>query len=481
MDRPWELTISDAHAEQLTRHLFRGDHDEHAAIVLAGLHVRQDRVRLLVRDVILAEEGVDHVAGQRGYKMITAQFMKPHLRRAREESLVFLSVHNHGGTDHVAFSPDDLASHERGYPALLDIVDGPPVGALVYAQAAVAGAIWLPDGRKVALGWSTLLESGRAIWRPEPVQARTSTDGERDRQVRLFGAVGQAILQDAKVAIVGLGGAGSQLAELLGRLGVGRFVLIDPERADLTNLPRLTAARRSDVLITEAQARRLPFRALFDRLRRRKVDLAARNIRRANRRAVIEKIAGDVVDASVAARLLDSDFIFLAADQMGARLVVNAIVQQYLIPAVQVGARVVADSETGAVEDAYAVSRPMFPQCGCLWCNGFIDPSRLAEELTEAKQAQAQAYGAETPAPSVASLNALATADAVNLFQFHMTGLARPGSHRAFRRYKALSGAVRLEAPRRDVECSECGQLPGARYALGDGAPLPTRESKIKF
>lgn len=474
-DRPWELTVSDAHADVLWRHLFSGDHDEHAAVVLAGVQVRRDRVRLLVRDVILAEEGVDHVRGQRGYKMITAQFMKPHLRRAREEGLIFLSVHNHGGVDRVAFSSDDLASHERGYPALLDIVDGPPVGALVYAEAAVAGVMWLPDGRRVQLEWSTLLRSGRTTWRPQPVAARHTRDPQMDRQVRLFGAAGQAILQDAKVAIVGLGGAGSQLAELLGRLGVGHFVLIDPDRADLTNLPRLVAARRSDVLLTEDQARRLPLSGWFDWLRRRKVDLAARNIRRANPNARIEKIAGNVVDAAVAERLLDADFIFLAADQMGARLIVNAIVQQYLIPAVQVGARVVSDPITGTVESVYAVSRPVFPQSGCLWCNGLIDSTRLAEELTDARQARAQAYGAETPAPSVASLNALATADAVNLFQFHMTGLAKAASHRAYRRFRPLTGDLRLEEPRRDADCPECGQQPGARYALGGGVGLPTR------
>ena len=159
---------------------------------------------------------------------------------------------------------------------------------------------------------------------------------------------------------------------------------------------------------------------------------------------------------------------------MGARLVVNAIVQQYLVPAVQVGARVVTDPQAGSVESVYAVSRPVFPQSGCLWCNGLIDATRLAEELTDARQAEAQAYGTETPAPSVASLNALATADAVNLFQFHMTGLAQGDAHRVWRRYRPLTGDVRLEEPRRDPACSECGNGTGARYGRGDGLPLPT-------
>ena len=47
---------------------------------------------------------------------------------------------------------------------------------------------------------------------------------------RLFGDAGQAILREAKVGIIGLGGVGMLLAEYLGRLGVGHFVLIEPER-----------------------------------------------------------------------------------------------------------------------------------------------------------------------------------------------------------------------------------------------------------
>ena len=214
--------------------------------------------------------------------------------------MAFLSVHNHGGLDRVAFSGDDLASHARAYPALLDIVDGPPVGALVYAQAAVAGAIWLPDGRRVELEASTVLDAGRRVLRPEPAAHARDVEARFDRQVRLFGPAGQTILQDATVAIVGLGGAGSILAELLGRLGVGRFLLIDPDRADVSNLPRLIGARRSDALLSENRIRRLPFSKWLTRLRRRKVDLAARNIRRANPRAQVDRIADSVVDARVA-------------------------------------------------------------------------------------------------------------------------------------------------------------------------------------
>lgn len=45
-------------------------------------------------------------------------------------------------------------------------------------------------------------------------------------------------LESAAVGIAGLGGLGSHIAVLLARMGVGRLVLVDFDRVDLTNLHR---------------------------------------------------------------------------------------------------------------------------------------------------------------------------------------------------------------------------------------------------
>ncbi len=48
----------------------------------------------------------------------------------------------------------------------------------------------------------------------------------------------QAIISNATVAICGLGGLGSNIAMLLARAGVGKLVLIDFDRVEITNLHR---------------------------------------------------------------------------------------------------------------------------------------------------------------------------------------------------------------------------------------------------
>src|SRR5438270_11705847 len=144
MSQPWALAADSRLYSQLMRHLFPGDEDEHGAVIAAGMVTTERGVKLLARELFLAEDGVDFVPGRRGYRMLTAEFVRDKIRHCRDERLVYLAVHNHGGSNHVDFSGADLRSHERGYPALLDI-SGHAVGALVFAENAIAGDIWTPD------------------------------------------------------------------------------------------------------------------------------------------------------------------------------------------------------------------------------------------------------------------------------------------------------------------------------------------------
>ena len=198
-------------------------------------------LRLVARELHLAQDGTDYVPGKYGYRMLKAQFIQSRILRARNSKLAYLAIHNHGGTTAVGFSPDDFASHERGYPALLDISRGMPVGALVFARQAVAGDLWFAGNRRAEFSEAHVVGVCRQFLFPQPPARRTAA-AAYDRQSRLFGDAGQNILAGTRVGIIGLGGAGSILAELLGRLGVGEFVLADPDKAELSNLPRLIAA-----------------------------------------------------------------------------------------------------------------------------------------------------------------------------------------------------------------------------------------------
>ena len=468
--KSWRLTIPGGLYAELQTHLFPGDADEHGAIILAGTCESDRGLRLVAREVHLANDGVDYVPGKRGYRMLKAEFIQSRILRARDKRLAYLAIHNHGGTDSVAFSSDDMASHERGYPALLDIARGMPVGALVFARAAVAGDLWIPGCARAALSHATVIGHRRRSLFPTP-GTKAAAVGMYDRQIRLFGDAGQELLRRTRVGIVGLGGAGSILAELLARLGVGEFVLADPDKADETNLPRLIAARRCDAIVPSW----VPT-FIAERLRRPKVHLAIRNIRRANRTARVDAMAKDFLQEDVATRFKDCDFLFLAADTMGARLLFNAIVHQYGIPGIQVGAKIPV-AEDGAVGNVFCVSRMVTPDQGCLWCNGLINPGRLQDEAVPeaAKQGYAYVDDPGVVAPSVVTMNAIACAHAADDFLFHMTGLKYDDAETGWFRWNPRRALAGYDMPRRDAGCIECSQIGDSHLGMADHGTLPTR------
>jgi len=477
MMQNWTLSMSGAMWEVLSRHLFPGDRDEHGAVIGAGI-VRTERgVRLLARTLHCAVDGVDYIPGERGYRMLTPSFVRDRILDCSGDGLAYLAVHCHGGSDQVRFSGDDIASHERGYPALLDIAGDQVVGGLVFAHNAVAGDLWLPGGGRVELTQARV--AGRPIRTLYPTLPDTvSAASVFDRQARIFGDRGQDILSGQKVGVVGAGGGGSLIVEYLARLGVGHLVVIDPDRVDATNLPRIVGATRRDAWpwLTDS-LRPSPVRRLGKRLATSKVRVARRVARVASPDIRFDAIEGNIVDDSVARLLVDCDYLFLAADSMQARLVFNAIIHQYLIPGVQVGAKVVLDNDGGEILDVFSVVRPITPDLGCLWCNGLVSPAGLQEEAIGQEERDRQRYVDDptVTTPSVITLNAVAASHAVDDYLFSVTGLLDEDAPHQWLRFTPRESDVKFEVPRKDVACRECGAGPKGRLGRGDSRRLPTR------
>src|SRR5205807_2189565 len=126
-------------------------------------------------------------------------------------------------------------------------------------------------------------------------------------------------------------------------LGIGKLTVIDFDRVSETNLSRIVGATTTDAK-----------HALL------KIDVLERLVRSIDASIAYRGIAGDIVDLDVARELLATDFIFLATDTIRARLVFNAVVHRYLIPGIQIGARV-ETTPAGGIEEVYVAVRPVFP------------------------------------------------------------------------------------------------------------------------
>jgi molybdopterin/thiamine biosynthesis adenylyltransferase len=471
---PWTLTIEQALYERLHGHLFPGDHDEHGAVIAAGVVTTGRGTRLLARDLLIARDGIDFVPGVRGYRRLTPEFVRDQIRFCRDEGLVYLAVHNHSGDTDVDFSSTDNRSHERGYPALLDI-SGRPVGALVLARNALAGDIWTTDRQRRVISETVIVGSNLRRVYPSPPPSPPKADLTYDRQVRWFGDRGQALLARMKVAVVGTGGVGLPLITMLARLGVGHLVVIDPDRLDDTNLPRMPEASRLDAL--------MPLRTLpggtwvADRFSTRKIRLARRAARRANPRIRFTGIATNVVEPEAAHELIDCDYIFLAADEHLALMLVNAVAHQFLIPAVRIGTRIDVDPETGMVGDIRTNVRPILPGSGCLRCNKLISPTRLAEESTDQRERDRNRYVDEVPAPSVITFNTWSASQAATDFMLMVTELIDPAAPTHYIRYRSRERKSEFIKPiANKSECRDCGTISRSRRARGQGVELPLPE-----
>ena len=447
-----DVAIREEDHNRLMAHLYPGDGDEHGAVLRAGIVSRGAGLRLLINAVEPARVGTDYVPGKYGYRALDPTFIHRQIVRCRDERMAYLAVHNHCSDLAVRFSKVDLDSHERGYPALRDIGKGVPVGALVFGRRAVAADIWMPDGTRRPLGSYRIV--GKTVRKLYPNPQRAARAGDRfDRQVRMFGSAGQAMLGASKVAVVGLGGVGSLVAEYLARLGIGYLVLVDLDVIEDTNLSRVVGATPTDVETVQF-----------------KTQIAVRHLREARPDIRLEAIRGDIASDSVAMKLRDCDFIFLAADSMRGRLAVNALVHQYLIPGVQMGTKI-RPGANGSIEEAMCAVRQLRPGTGCLWCNGLIDGTQLAIEAKTDGERAAQDYGVREPDPSVITLNAVAAGHAVNEFLFDFLDLRAESGDATYQHHHFLRHAVRNVFPRKDPNCQECGR----RLGVGEAMDLPTK------
>lgn len=188
------------------------------------------------------------------------------------------------------------------------------------------------------------------------------------------------------MGIVGLGGGGSHVVQQLAHIGIGRFVLVDPDTISLTNLNRLVGGTLADV---EAD---LP-----------KIEIAERIIRSLNRDAAISKHQCHWQEALEA--LKNCDVIIGGLDSVRAKDELDAFTRRFLIPYIDMGMDVHETSPSKyLVAGQVVLTGPGQP---CLRCLGVVTDDALLQE--------AKNYGAAGGKPQVVWPNGALASGAVGL------------------------------------------------------------------
>jgi len=284
-------------------------------------------------------------------------------------------------------------------------------------------------------------------------------------------------LEHLKVGVIGGGGVGQPLVSMLARLGVGEIVLVEPERVEPQNLPRLADATRFDAMVG---LRKVPLlgELLAPFFSTSKVRLAHRAAKRANPKITFTGIASNVVEPAAAMSLIDCDFLFLAADSHQARNVFNAITHQYLIPGIQIGTKIEVDRETGEVRDISGNVRLVTPSHGCLRCNGLISSSKLALESMEPGERRRNEYIENVPAPSVITFNTRSASQALSEFLLMLGGFIDAETINGYELWRPrLKRTEQVEPIAGRDNCRDCGTTPSSRRGRGDGKELPIKQA----
>jgi molybdopterin/thiamine biosynthesis adenylyltransferase len=367
------------------------------------------------------------------------------LEYARHNNLAIIDVHSHPWTEKARFSLTDdgwalrdakwiqQKSKEGVFPRI-------PWGMIVIAKSEVKARVYDYDiNAFVAANLRTPTNLGNSS------SIVFSDQDLFDRQIKLWGPLGQARLSKVRIAIVGLGGLGVLISEQLARIGIRKFTLIDGDKVEPSNLNRLTGFYWEHT-------------GFF------KVNISAINIKRIIGKEAEIKAIPNFLERSNLALLENNDLIVGCVDREGPRLLMNEVAIRYLIPYIDVGTGInVEGTQVMQMGGQIRFVNPGTTSCLQCYSRG-IDPLEAALDLMpeddkQTRRALGYIEGTSlSPEPSVIPLNGVLASLCVQEISKLITGF---GQISTYIHYNALNNEIRVldkEKPLRPEQaCPVCG------------------------
>lgn len=356
--------------------------------------------RLFAKTAILPDSGAWEDQGE-DHLSPSGRWLSSVVGRAVEADAGIAFVHSHPDPAFPAsLSPIDMKTSAAWSRTLTPLL-GQPLASLVWSPQGMAGSAYFPDnpGQTIAIDKIDIVGRGRAFTVHGLDLARPMAELD-DRQVRALGLLGNDRLRSLVVGIVGAGGTGSVLADLLARMGVLRLILIDDDLVDTpSNLRRVVGSSLEDLAAT-----------------RPKVDVVGAHVEDLGLGTDVVRVFGDIRSPGIAEHLLDADVVIGTTDTHGSRAFMNQFALEFGIPFLDVGLRI-GTTTSGDVSGMPVEIRLVLPDTSCLWCRGVLNAERIrAENLPEEERSRLTAEGyvqsLAQPVPSIAALNFFAASAA---------------------------------------------------------------------
>lgn len=394
-----KIVLLESQLKLLRELLFDRPGVEGAAFLLCG-ESRSARATKLIVNAITPIASQDFLRREADGLSISSAALMRVAKLAKYEGLSVIFAHSHPqGVPH--FSDQDDREEERLLPFLQARIPDRVHGTLVLTEDDICGRLYVPQRTSA----DAVMVVGQRI-------RNWSSDGQNtvapffDRQVRAFGQDIQRLLTGLHVAIVGLGGTGSPLAEQLCRLGVGRLSLFDGDRLDITNINRVYGSAVADA-------------------GRFKVDIAKKHLDGIGLGTVIDVYSEHITAEGTARALRDCDVAFGCTDKELPRAILVQLVLRYCIPVFDLG--VLIDSHNGTISGVHGRVTTLLPGEACLFCRGRISAEAIRVEALSDADRQNQVrdgYAPELrePAPAVIAFTSATASAAVSELLHRLTG-----------------------------------------------------------
>jgi hypothetical protein len=392
--------------QMLYRHLFSGDGCEAAAIILCGRRAGGRQHRLVARSIHIVPFEVCTTRSPIAVSWHT-ELMVPWLCEADRLGLSVVKIHCHPG-GYEKFSEIDDNSDRDLFACVSEWigVEVPHASVVMMPDGGMFGRVVRSNGRFEALRQIAVIGDDWRFLRPFDFDHTPLPAPEifAKRHAQAFGNRTTRELRELSVAVVGCSGTGSPTIAMLAHLGVGRLVLVDPDRVHELNLNRILYAT-----IEDAKARRF------------KVDVMGDAVERIGLGTIVERHAVNLCTQEAVGAVAECDVVMGCVDSAEGRFLMNLIANFYLLPYIDVGVTIETEG-AGEISQACGYLNYLKPGGSSLLSRGTIN---LEDVRAEGLRRQNPAYyeeqrragyikGVDEDRPAVISVNMQFAALAVN-------------------------------------------------------------------
>ena len=402
--RQTTLRLTGKQAEGLRQHLYPGDGCEAPALALCGRRHDATHDVLCIHEIMPIPYDECLVRTPNRVSWPTDR-LPALLRRAEDEGLGLVKIHSHpSGWD--AFSAYDDASDRDVLGAAYSWLDdnAPHASVIMLPDGRMIGRVMRPDGAFIPIDLIAVAGDDLLFYHARSGEEEQAVPDHALRHAQAFGAGTIRRLARLSVGVIGCSGTGSPVVEMLGRLGVGELVLVDPQRVERLNLNRILNTGQEDT-------------------GHYKVEVLADAVTRMGTGTRVVAISDTLTQPDVIKRVALCDIVFGCMDSIEGRDVLNRLAAHYLIPYFDIGVGLVADGRGGVGEVNGAVHY-LQPDGSSLLSRGVYSAEQVAAEAMRRLDPEAYKHlrqekyiqGVEEDTPAVVSVNVQLAALTINEF-----------------------------------------------------------------